>query len=984
MLNRFVVFFLSLSLIACSGGGGGGKKNETITNIYRLSYKYPINDMGFGDGSREVSPVGAVCVDKKGAEVDASFCPELSNLDLATAPKNTQLSPPGSKSIVIDNSQNGQVEVFFGEGESWSTLDESSKFEKVSGKLACLTGFDITFKGSCEVFSPEFRYGPWPANTLTPCSISRIVTRDHFCRSNITGVDIDINDCSSLVPDNSSIQLSPQGVTLVTLQNGDQVNLFCDEGKGEVDIASGGSSIQSFVSCGEDRHISSSSCVDDTFISNSFIYEDLNLQVGDGVRMSNAIAVETCSRQHNGDSVDPSKCSLPEVIPQRPVSSPEGVMQVNVPYSDVPVSVTVASGQTWDSVPVEEKFEKLKDVISCSSGRLFSKSAECLIPSYTAVLGDVPENDMSACDGKKTVFHNYQCLYNITEQLTSSSNCPNTSAGIEQLSPKGNKQVTLINGDSVVKLCEVGETVSEGVISEYLSCGENRHLYESICTDDVFTIAEFNYADPMLSVGAGSLAVTADGIKRCERDHNNESVDVSLCTPPEPMPEKVFLSPAGETSFINNIGEESIVFVNEGEVPSSSSAFVKSVSCARFRKAENENSRCENIKVVDFGSCSLGRTLFKFEDGTGFSTGGTSSSDNKPLVKSFLEAGNLDKTYCNSSYSYLATNSNKEAIYWTGTTSSTPSAYTNVERVFPQSYGYILVHTNGSMTKVDMGSSYDTVTLPTVSYGQLKDVICLRFDLSNTVTRAGCFIYKTDNKVVLAGPTDFAITFNKSIDVNYNITTSSVVSKKSAIEAGVWNDVKADEFRESVMFLKSDGSVLNVGTLKLTQWGATTNEPAFFATAPTGVVKIFSEEGSWMGVKSDNSIATWGRNNLSVASYPSTTSLAEISLGFPLNGVLYHADKTVSFSNNSYHGNVPQDNYLEVTRVSGTKFLFRKDSSFVYHTGFDIQDISYVDFVKGNGAFIVKQENGTWLGYGNGFGGALSGEFKKVVNPHLP
>ena len=361
MKTLFILMLVIVSSCSKQGGGGGGSGGgETAKPT--VVYIYPANSLEPGQGIVSVDPIEAKCIRQDGSEADASECPILNGLVLSNAPKQEHKSPAGQNSVVVANSDEGTITVTFAEGESWDDLIPTVKVQKAAGLVTCSSGFDYTYKASCDVAAPEYSYGPWPA-TPASCSGQVVQNRSVSCVSNITGVTTNIGDCSALTLDDSRTVPSPAGsMSGATLPNGDVVTVFCQQG---ADLSAIGTltTVTGTTSCGQYRGIVNGecayllTCVGDTYFENGVCLNDeftataftyATPSVGSGPVLMDAESITTCIRTRESLSVDVSKCSMPTPVPQQIVNSPAGTFTMVNSDGDT-VSYTLAVGEVFNA-----------------------------------------------------------------------------------------------------------------------------------------------------------------------------------------------------------------------------------------------------------------------------------------------------------------------------------------------------------------------------------------------------------------------------------------------------------------------------------------------------------------------------------------------------------------------------------------------------------------------------------------------------------
>lgn len=373
---------LLMTIIAsCSGGGGGNGGGGETEQSPRIVYIYPENTLGPGQGVVEVSPIGAKCFLPNGDEATVDKCPALAEVDLATAPRESQRSPSGDALVVITNSDEESITISFGEGESWTSYENSVKVEKSSGKINCQGGFSFSYQATCEVPSPTFLYGEWSSNIPEICGGQDIQTRTYTCISNITGGVVDPLECSALTPDISRVVLSPSGIkNNVTLPNGDVVSLSCEEGADETGLGTT-AIVMSASSCGPEREIKENglcdyslvctgdtyrienTCIPDVFTVVELLYE--SPPVGAGMNISVApTGVKICTRDRQGvvEEVDPSKCTVPAGSPSILMNSPAGTYYHTTAQGDL-YTYELTAGQVFD------EYLPKSGVVSCGPNR---------------------------------------------------------------------------------------------------------------------------------------------------------------------------------------------------------------------------------------------------------------------------------------------------------------------------------------------------------------------------------------------------------------------------------------------------------------------------------------------------------------------------------------------------------------------------------------------------------------------------------------
>ena len=955
-----ILLLISL-IVSCSKGGGGGKSPSKVAPVYTIVYIYPENTLTPGQGSQEVPPSAAKCL-SNGSEVDPSLCQGLDLNDLSSSPKATQLSPAGDASVVIDNSEEGSITVTFAAGEKWEDLPSEVKKDKAETKVTCSSGFDFTFRGSCEVFVPEFKYGAWPVNDLAPCTVSRSVSRTHECISNITGLTTNINDCSSLTPDISLTQFSPQGTGQITLLNGDTVTLTCAIGKGEDGLVGGESTIVSSQSCGTDRHMVSGSCTDDTFVPLAYEYEDLNLQPGQGTQLANAIAVTSCQRQHSSESVDVSKCSIPVVVPQTSVASPAGTIQVTIDDASGPVTVSVAAGTTWADTSLEDKMIQLSGNVVCNSGMQLAHTAVCLTPSFTAVLGNYPSNPLASCEGETTIYHNYQCLYNITGTLENSSNCANTSTGMTVQSPAGIKNnVTLANGDDVNLLCALGGTPAtigvDASVLAYNSCGTDRYMSSSTCIPEVFTISIYGFTTPTLAVGDGTTEVAATSITECRRGSDNAVVASGKCTLPsfQDRPTRTFSSPAGTLSGrLNNYGDTVDFAVAEGEVfnnATSSQSFLH--TCSQLRVVDTDPTRCRylNVTKVSFPLNGTSDVAITYDHGGSvfMSTLYVASVNNSNVHGAWMGTSNKGMGRTGG---FIHTIDNR--LIFTANAGQ-PTIITDVIKFFETDLGIIAVGANNRGRWYDDGG-----------YAGSSDVALGTKDFTN-ITHAYCAYTSSDygNGCVFVDNAKALTTLGVNLLVTWDRTSQYGVAEPINIVNIAPQAVGYKEFyhvdTDYFVILRTNGTVLKTGR-KNTINGSGVSTPAngtVPAVMASGVDTITKSAYGLMVKKTDGSVYSWD----SLTPVQQMTGIGAGVIKDMRNRFVLFSDGTL-ITKSPMDASVPTTGIREVFENGNDHFILTNDNRYFIVTSYlTVKSGTFTDYAysKSLNYIFIKNEAGTWV-----------------------
>lgn len=302
--------------------------------------------------------------------------------------------------------------------------------------------------------------------------------------------------------------------------------------------------------------------------------------------------------------------------------SPAGDILVNVANSDNgSVTIQIGEGETFGSLPNEEKVAKLKDHVTCSPTYEFSYKATCEIPALSYDYGAYPENNMTSCDGERIVTRSYTCLSNITGEETDLSDCAHLTLenSIIQFSPEGSSTLTLSNGDVSLVNCQVGKTSNDigngSTIISSVSCGPDRMMHEGVCVIGGYLASAFSYPSNELEVGEGELTVNATGITLCNRIFDNASVEVSLCEMPDPAPTQIHRSPAGEKIVPQENGDVYSYSLAEGElfIPGSSTMTV--VSCGGERTLIGNACVTETFEITEYHFPDFQTTLYSTVSG---------------------------------------------------------------------------------------------------------------------------------------------------------------------------------------------------------------------------------------------------------------------------------------------------------------------------------------------------------------------------------
>lgn len=856
---KIALFILMSSVISCSGGGGGDKTSPAPVN-YTVNFIYPENSLLPGQGIIEVAPVEAKCLDDKLVEVDLSFCGIDESFDLSTAEKITHKSPAGEVTRPVANTNEEEVTFYIEEGKVFDDLTNEEKVAKLEEKISCLPSFEFTYQGTCEIPDFEYSYGEFPENTMNACEGSKTATRPHDCLSNITGVSVDEVNCGHLPLDNTTLQFSPEGSATATLSNGDTSVVNCEVGKTALDA---GVTIISTISCGEDRYMDNETCVDHSFTQADFLFPANTLNPGEGNRTVTAIGFDTCIRNPDLVVVEVEKCGVVSPVPTVQLS-PAGEMQVTLDNATGPVTVTVGEGMTWEDIPVEEQFTQLNGKVSCDAGMLFAHNAQCLIPSYSAVLGEYPENPLMPCDGDMEIYQDYSCLYNITNGLTDSSNCASTGEGMTVFSPAGIKNgVGLPNGDLVDLLCGVGATEDDlgdtTAISSYLSCGQDRYMNDNVCIPEVFTATNFDFTEPTLNIGDGTVAVSANFVTECRRGSDNEVVAIEKCAMPDPVPTKNFLSPAGNYPYENIYGDSMVFVLSQGEAFDAESEPEILNSCGARRMQINGSNLCKFLEITYIRPVDRNSYFIKYDDGTAVVTGQTKSYTVPAIDTLMNTAGLVDTIEEHPLFDGLfIKKSDGKMFFWKG---STVVDMEDSVRYFYSDKTLIGVNAEGvGKHYLSPPSGYSVVPLTGIDFNTVQDIICVNIYLSSVDKRSGCVVLYNNKTTAVLGA-NIGVTYNLSTNTSGVVTASGVTDRRSTFSTNIEKMIHpapGSTFGTNVIFLKTDGTVVAIGQLKDTAWGVTLNSGATVYAELSGNVRdIIPGRSTWTVVKNDNSAVAW-------------------------------------------------------------------------------------------------------------------------------